>query len=235
MSPTARSERSPRTAGRPRVPLLTIEGIVDAALAIVTEKGVGALTMAGLARSLGVTPAALYNHVASKDEILLHVQDRLMAAVDTSGFGAEPWPEAIRRWARSYRAVMASQPALVHAIAMMPIRGAELTTRMYEELAAGLAAVGWRRRSIVPAIVALESFIFGSAYDANAPETIFDLDSDDEAPVFAEANRAHLAERAPGEAADVAFEVGLDALLSSLGEWAGVAWPEGVRRSPRLD
>lgn len=220
-----------RRAGRPRHPLLTIEGIVDAALQVLARHGTEGLTMSRIAGLLEVTPAALYNHVESKDEILLHVQDRLMDQVDVSGLGREPWPDALRRWARSYRDVMAANPGLIEHIALMPIRGAERTTAMYERLARALAELGWRRRSIVPAIVALESFIFGSALDANSPDDIFELDEDADAPAFAAATAAHFGERAPGEAAEVSFIVGLDALLGSLAERAGVAWPA---ESPRF-
>ena len=89
-----------RRAGRPRSPVLTIEGIVDAALRVLSRHGAEGLTMSRIAGLLEVTPAALYNHVDSKDEILLHVQDRLMDQVDVSGLGLEPWPDALRRWAR---------------------------------------------------------------------------------------------------------------------------------------
>lgn len=56
----------------------TIARIVDAALAIVTEEGVAALTMQRLAGELGYAIGALYRYFASKDALLLAVQRRVL-------------------------------------------------------------------------------------------------------------------------------------------------------------
>lgn len=205
--------------------------IVDRALEIVTAEGLESLTMSRLAGALEVTPAALYNHVSSKDAILREVQDRLMSALDLAGFDEDPWPVAIRRWAVSYRDIMASQPGLISLIALMPINGATRTTAMYERVATALKSYGWPIASIVPTIVALESFVFGSAYDALAPADIFKLEADDEAPVFTAANRAQLEASAHRSPAEIAFHAGLDALLEGFAKRTGVAWPEGLPQS----
>ncbi|HXD28442.1 MAG TPA: TetR family transcriptional regulator [Arthrobacter sp.] len=206
---------SRRRAGRPRGELLNRPKIAQAALRLVSERGYDALTMSALARVLGVAASALYNHVGSKQEVLQLVQDRVMDDVDCSGFAALPLEDAIRRWAASYREVFTRHSPLVPVIAVLPVSGSPRTLRMYEEVAAGFARAGWDESRIVPAIVALESFIFGSALDAVAPKDIFEVGSvADEVPAFSAAVDS---QRATGhDAAQDAFSYGLDALLRGL-------------------
>jgi TetR/AcrR family tetracycline transcriptional repressor len=52
--------------------------IVDAAYWILREHGLGGLSMRRLAQDLGVQPGALYYHVASKQELLVAVADRIL-------------------------------------------------------------------------------------------------------------------------------------------------------------
>lgn len=207
-----------RRAGRPRTRILTQKRITDAAMRVATHEGYDSLTMAKLAKALDVTPAALYNHAHSKRQILRWIEDRLMAAVDASAFDTEPWDAALAAWARSYRRVMKEHDSLVEAIAKMPVAGATDTLAMYERVASGLRRAGWPDSSIMPAIVAIESFIYGSAYDLNAPLDIFDLGGHaDAAPTLAASVAAH----SPEALREQAFERGLEALIRGLGAAAG--------------
>src|SRR4051812_3388179 len=94
-----------RRAGRPSAAVLDKAGITAAALELISRKGYDGLTMAALAKVLDVAPSALYNHVASKQDVLLLVEDHLMSLVDLSGFGSGTWEDAVRAWAWSYRNV----------------------------------------------------------------------------------------------------------------------------------
>ncbi|MBS2538899.1 TetR/AcrR family transcriptional regulator C-terminal domain-containing protein [Catenulispora sp. NF23] len=71
---------------RPRTPLLSRDGIVAAALALVDAEGLEALSTRRLAAELGVSGPSLYNHVATKDELIDAVVDCVVAAVDVSAF-----------------------------------------------------------------------------------------------------------------------------------------------------
>ncbi|TFC47104.1 TetR/AcrR family transcriptional regulator [Cryobacterium sp. TMT1-21] len=204
-----------RRAGRPHENVLSRKLITEAALTVIGVEGYGAFTMSSLARRLSVAPSALYNHVTSKQEVLRWLQDHVMTQVDVSGFTAEPWDAAVRRWAWSYRDVFAGHVPLIPIVAVLPVAGAPETLKMYEKVAVGLAAAGVPAALIVPGIVALESFIFGSALDATAPADIFDTaDLSGTSPTFTAAVAAQ--DRDTGEPADVAFRFGLDALLAQL-------------------
>lgn len=218
-----------RRAGRPSAAVLDKSGITAAALELVGRKGYEGLTMAALAKVLDVAPSALYNHVASKQDVLLLVEDHLMSLVDVSGFETGPWEDAVRSWAWSYRDVFAEHTPLIPVIAVLPVTDAPQTLAMYETVTKGFSDAGFPRERIVPAIVALESFIFGSAYDVTAPEDIFDSGSmADSTPHFTAAVHSSAAAGAGGQSgkergrqADTAFGMGLDALVSGLGALRG--------------
>ncbi|WP_422934539.1 TetR/AcrR family transcriptional regulator [Sinomonas sp. P47F7] len=214
-APEATGPPAPRRRGRPTRPVLSRAKITTAALAIIGKAGYDGLTMAALARELRTAPSALYNHVASKDEVLNWVQDDVNETIDTSSFGREPWDLALTRWAYSYREAFARHSPLIPVIAVLPITGAPHSLAMYERVAEGLRAGGWPEDMVVDAIVAMESFILGSAMDVSAPEWIFDVgDRRDLAPTFAEAVAARRGRGRP--AADDAFALGLNALIAGL-------------------
>lgn len=213
--PEAPAPAVQRRRGRPSRPVLSRDRITTAALAVIVRAGYEGLTMAALARELKTAPSALYNHVASKDEVLNWVQDDVNETIDTSGFGEDPWDLALTRWAHSYRDAYARHSPLIPVIAVLPITGAPHTLAMYERVASGLRAGRWPEDMVVDVIVAVESFVLGSAMDVSAPEWIFDVgDRRDLAPTFADAVSARLG-RGP-TAADNAFGLGLHALIAGL-------------------
>lgn len=206
---------SRRRAGRPPRGLLSRDLITDAALALIASHGYEGLTMSALAQRLRVAPSALYNHAESKQEVLRWVEDEVMAKVDFSSFASAPWDEAVRAWAWSYRGVFAAHAPLISVIAILPVTGAPETLAMYEAVTKGFLDAGWPADRIIPAIVALESFIFGSAFDVAAPEDIFESGSlGPDYPLFTAAVRRRGGSQA--DSADAAFTIGLDALITGL-------------------
>lgn len=224
-----------RRAGRPSAAVLDKAGITTAALELISRKGYDGLTMAALAKLLDVAPSALYNHVKAKRDVLLLVEDHLTSLVDVSAFGTKPWEDAVRTWAWSYRDVFAEHTPLIPVIAVLPVTDAPQTLAMYETVSKGFLDAGFPQERIVPAIVALESFIFGSAYDVTAPGDIFEPGSMAEAnPHFTAAVRSFSVEQDTGghsgtgghgrwKPADTAFSLGLEALIAGLGLLRGQA------------
>lgn len=213
----APSATSRRRAGRPTAAVLDQDGITTAALKLISSKGYDGLTMAALARTLGVAPSALYNHVSSKDDVLVLLEDHLAAMVDVSAFGIEPWEEAVRKWAWSYRDVFSEHTPLIPIIAVLPVANAPKTLAMYEAVTAGFRDAGFPEEKIISAIVAIEAFVFGAAYDVTAPEDIFDAGTlADQVPNFTAAvDRLALEQHA--RPTDIAFSLGLEALIAGFG------------------
>lgn len=90
---------------------LGLRDIVLAAHAVLAEGGVPALTMAAVARRLGVTPMALYRHVDGRDELLAAVADSVLE--DVGAAAAEPglpWWDAVESWMRDVRHRIVESP-----------------------------------------------------------------------------------------------------------------------------
>lgn len=212
----ARPAGTGRRRGRPSTPVLSQEAITRVTLRLITRRGYEAFTLAALAKELRVSVSALYNHAASKQQVLLWAQDEINATIDTGPFATLPWDEALASWARSYRDAYADVTPLIPVMAVLPVSDAPGSLAMYETVVAALVDAGWSGGEAVNAVVAVESFVFGSALDTAAPAEIFDV-SEDAAPVFAAAVADRHRRYGRGAAtADAAFDLGLDALLAGL-------------------
>jgi AcrR family transcriptional regulator len=118
---TARSRTDPTTwvgvdpsEDYTRPPPLTRPRIVRAALRLVDEKGLSALTMRALATELEVSPMALYNHVQDKDELVDLMVDLMLGDVDTSATKGN-WLGQLRALVRSYHQALAAHHHLARA------------------------------------------------------------------------------------------------------------------------
>ena len=86
--------RRASTTTRKRVPRNTLsrERVIEGALALIDAEGLDAVTMPGLAKSLGVGTMSLYRHVADKDDLVNAVAERVLGGVtvpdgDPDGLG----------------------------------------------------------------------------------------------------------------------------------------------------
>ena len=80
--------------------------MVDAALALIAERGLDGLSMRALGEQLGVEAMSLYHWFATKDRLLDSVADRLLAKVVVPPTPtAETWRTWLAEVARSYRRV----------------------------------------------------------------------------------------------------------------------------------
>ncbi len=88
---------------------LTLVGIVDAGIRVAQTEGVGALSMARIAKELGVGTMSLYRYVASKDELLTAMVDTALGPPPPAAAG-EDWRAGLTRWAVGVRTVYHGQP-----------------------------------------------------------------------------------------------------------------------------
>lgn len=213
----AEIDRPARRVGRPRTTVLTRELIAEAALHLLDESGADGFTMARLAQTLRVRPSALYNHVQGKEEVIASVRELVSDRIDVSAFETLPWDEAMREWAHSYRVAFAAHPPTIALLATLPLTGAHRTMQMYDTVVAAMIRAGWPEADVLPTMVAVESFILGSALDAIAPADMFDpAGAEDDVPTFASAYRARQDALGDAPPADAAFDTGLQALLDGL-------------------
>jgi AcrR family transcriptional regulator len=100
-----------REAARREPAGLNRERIVAAALRLLDEEGIGALSMRTLGKRLGAGATSIYRHVASKDELVELVVDEVYAEVEVPDpAGREGWREAAAAAARSLRAMALRHP-----------------------------------------------------------------------------------------------------------------------------
>lgn len=140
-----------RTPTRPRAarPALSRDQIVDAAMRIVTEEGIEAVSMRRVAQAFDTGPSSLYAHIANKDELLQLMVDRINEDVVVPAPEPHRWQEQVKEVARSIYAAMRSRGELARAVmANIPTGASALRTAdglMAILLAGGLPprVAGW--------------------------------------------------------------------------------------------
>jgi AcrR family transcriptional regulator len=86
------------------------DAVLEGGLALADEAGLAAVTLRRLADRLGVTPMALYRHVAGKDDLLDGMADLLYAELDVPEPTGDWWVE-LAALARSTRRVLLAHPS----------------------------------------------------------------------------------------------------------------------------
>ncbi len=92
---------------------LSEAGIYAAALRLIDEDGVEALTMRKLATVLDANPMSLYHHVPNKDALLRGVARTVGAQFRTVALENAPWQERIRLLATDFRTLARRHPKLM--------------------------------------------------------------------------------------------------------------------------
>ena len=83
--------------------------MLDAAVALADETGLEAMSMRRIADALGVTPMALYKHVAHREELVDGMVERIVATIAAPQDG-QTWKQALRTRILSARDVMTRHP-----------------------------------------------------------------------------------------------------------------------------
>ncbi len=102
-----------------RPALIDRSRILDAALALADADGLAAITMLAVAKRLGVTPMALYRHVADKDDLLDALVERLLGEVAPPPRDL-PWQERLAAMGRAVRDVGRRHPNVFPLLLQRP-------------------------------------------------------------------------------------------------------------------
>jgi len=97
---------------RPARTPLTREAIVDAALRVLEREGTDGLSMRRVAEELGTGPASLYWHVASKDELINLLVDRVASEIQVPPPEPARWEEQLKEWMLQARRVFQRYPGV---------------------------------------------------------------------------------------------------------------------------
>jgi AcrR family transcriptional regulator len=102
---------------------LTRDAIVDAAIKIMDEQGLAALSMRAVAQALGTGPASLYAHVANKEQLVDLLMDRVYAEFEIPEPDPARWREQLKEFVRSGVRVLLAHPGLASATLGAPPMG----------------------------------------------------------------------------------------------------------------
>jgi AcrR family transcriptional regulator len=147
-------------ATRAREPL-TRERVIEAALQLMDEEGLEAVSMRRVAREVGVEAMSLYHHVDDKEDLLDGVCERVMAEFDFPD-AVEDWRENCRRGARAWRRLLQAHPAVMRLFAEQrgPVRSIE-SMRPTEYALRLLRSCGLTDRDTAQAFHAFGGYIQG--------------------------------------------------------------------------
>jgi len=204
---------------------LTHERVLQAALRLADEGGLGSLSMRKLGQSLGVEAMAVYYHFANKDEVIDGVVDLVFAEIDVPVAGA-PWKAAMRR-----RAISVRDALLRHrwAIGLMEARAhpGPANLRHHDAVIGNLRAAGFDSAMVAHAYSVLDGYIYGFALTKmNLPfdssdmveemaQTMLEPFPFDQYPHLAGFVTEHVMQ--PGYDFGDEFEYGLDLILDGIG------------------
>jgi AcrR family transcriptional regulator len=87
---------------------LNVDLVVAAAVELADEAGLGAVTMAAVAKRCGFTTMSLYRHVASKDELVRRMLDVTLGSAPP--LGTTEWREGLARWSFAMLEVLDRHP-----------------------------------------------------------------------------------------------------------------------------
>ncbi|MDK1476314.1 TetR/AcrR family transcriptional regulator C-terminal domain-containing protein [Streptomyces sp. 549] len=153
--------RPQRTGPGPK-PALSVDTIVDTAIAHADAHGMAALSMRAVGNRLGRTAMALYTYVPSKSELLDLMHDRALAELPTRYDMSGGWRPALETWAGDLLAFYLRHPWMLQVSQARPVLGPHEFVFM-ETLLGVLHATGLpprRQRGIVGALV---HFVRGAA------------------------------------------------------------------------
>jgi AcrR family transcriptional regulator len=147
-------------AARHRAPL-SRDRVLRAAVTRADQDGISSLSMRKLGEALGVEAMSLYNHVASKSDLLDGMIDIVFSEIDLPS-GDGDWKAAMRRRAISARQVLRRHP---WAIGLMESRTSPgpATLRHHDAVLGCLRRAGFSVELTAHAYALLDSYIYGFA------------------------------------------------------------------------
>ncbi|OPC83600.1 hypothetical protein B4N89_24020 [Embleya scabrispora] len=150
--------------GRPNRPKLDRELIARAAVDLVDEHGMGALTMRALATRLNVRGPSLYNHVSSKEELLDAITVVITREIDRAPLDDPDWRVGITAFARGYRAAFLRHPDALPVIARRPVSTEEALSA-YDAVVRTLIRIGLPPAEAAEFSAALDYLVVGSVIE----------------------------------------------------------------------
>ena len=167
-----------------RRPGLTREQVLTAALKIIDEEGVEALSMRRLGQALDRNPMAIYRHAADKNDLLDGVVEQVVSKLVVLRAPDSDWKAVLRRTAHAFRRVALAHPNMVPLLVTRPLSGPLArrplgTLRPLEELLELFITAGFDHHRALHAARLFTGFLYGHVLH-ELQETIHDPDETDD-------------------------------------------------------
>ncbi|RAG85693.1 TetR/AcrR family transcriptional regulator [Streptacidiphilus pinicola] len=107
----------PERSGRGPAPGFDRDRLAEAGVELADGQGLAAVTMRAVAQSLGSAPASLYRYVATRDELIELMTDRVNAEMSYEGLGVGGWFDDLLALAREARGVGLRHPWVLDVFA----------------------------------------------------------------------------------------------------------------------
>ena len=215
---------TPPQADAPARAPLSRERVLWIAVELADQGGIESLSMRKLARTLGVEAMSLYNHVASKDDLLDGLADIVVGEIEEPSDGAD-WKAALRQTAISSHEVFVRHRWACSLMMRVP-RVSPVRMRWMESVLRTLREAGFSADMTHHAYHALDSHITGfTLWQVSMPfdtkEELVNLAEGflqeipaDEYPYVIEHAEQHIAPSSPDGKTE--FEFGLELILDGL-------------------
>ncbi|MFV0432899.1 MAG: hypothetical protein ACK5LO_02785 [Leucobacter sp.] len=195
---------------RPKVAILSRDRIVRAALEIADDHG--RLTMAQLAKHLGVTSPSLYNHVDGLDGVLELMREAIHLEQGPKIDRSWPWQEVVRHVAYHDRDSIGQHPWLAADLMISQVT-AEEPLESVISFAEVLRDAGFTAEDVYLVIGAVDLLTAGGALDLGAPERVYPIEVELAENALGESLRVNPRGR---ERADAVFAFAVESLVSAL-------------------
>lgn len=147
-------------------PGLTLDAIVEQAIAIADAEGLAAVSMARVARELGFTTMSLYRYVDNKDELLQLMWNASATGAPT--VEGDDWRTFLYSWAIAQRAMIDARPWILEMPIVTPPAGPN-SLRWIEQALTALDETPLSHGERMGVVGLLSSYALGEArmsYDA---------------------------------------------------------------------
>lgn len=150
------------SAQSPERPPLSRQRVLDAALRLIDQDGLEALSMRRIGAELAVEAMSLYRYFPSKDALLDALMERLWAEVRLPDESAHDWKDSVRASARSLRVLAHAHP---NAYSLLLGRQAvpEAAVRLFDAFFKTFRAVGFDAPVAAHALGAVVAYAAGYA------------------------------------------------------------------------
>src|SRR4051794_37958450 len=136
---------------RGRPPVLDVEQVIDAALAILDAEGLAAVSFRRIGAELGVSHMTLYGYFSSKGDLLEALAARTLEVPAIARPGSGPWGETLLAAMLDIHRQLVSRPGIAELLVTRELTG-DWMARVREELLDILRRAGFAQRQATDGI-----------------------------------------------------------------------------------